>query len=285
MKGMNMKKYSSWATLLILTWGLSACSEKVSESNNNSSTSPVTTTGSTTGGATAGDTTGGSVGGGTTGGTGSTPANVFRFNVMLSGRPNNLAPFWYPGYYPGNYSSSQHGGDFYQISSQNIAVFKSDFRFKARVKPLAEPVISSTSGGAAVCYLRSNGSQNSATAPYSKLQFSVAIRDIIYSAGSYTLGERYASKSMKTANVNQFSEVFDWSSNQFPTRNVATGNDNPALGALQNGVVGHVVEIFDVMSDAYCGEGYQAYCPYSTHPNTRCWRAEIELATDLTQDF
>jgi len=208
---------------------------------------------------------------------------------MMAGGPNY--DFWYPGFYPGDYSSSLHGGDFYQISSGNSFVFKSDARFRARVVVKAEPGISSTDNGKPVCYKRSTGlSQSSQTNPYTKLSFSVSLRNIIYSNGSYSLGNRYATKEVEpngAIGVNFVSPIFDWSSGQFPGREPATGNDNSANGPLVNGIVGHVVELHNVKSNAYCIQppGYPAYCPTSTHASTRCWKAELQLSTDSTQDF
>lgn len=282
---------------LLLLASVTACTEKVVTEKSSQSNNPITTGGTTagsTGGSTAGSTTGttnggttaGSTTGTTVGGTtGGTPANVFKFNVQLSGRPYvDQSPYWYPGFYPSGYSSSIHGGDFLQISSGNINVFKSDFRFKARVKVLPEPPIT---GGVQTCFLRTSGSNNSTTYPYSKLRLEVAIRDVIYnvSTNSYSIGNRYASKYLDSVAVNTYSSVLDWSKNQFPTRQPATGNDNTNAGPLQSGIVGHVVEVHNVMSDTEKVQYPSNTTEFKYHPNTRCWKLELELATDLTQDI
>jgi hypothetical protein len=275
--------------IMLLLASVTACTEKVVKDSSSQTSNPITTTGGTTGGSTAGTTTGTTTGGSTTGTTtggttGGTPANVFKFNVLLSGRPYVAqSPYWYPGFYPSDYSSSTHGGDFLQISSGNINVFKSDFRFKARVKVLSEPPIT---GGVQTCFLRTSGSNNSTTFPYTKLRLEVAIRDILFNAGTntYSIGSRYASKNLDSVSVNSYSSVLDWSKNQFPTRSPATGNDNVSAGALMSGIVGHVVEVHNVMSDTeHVQNGGTTVFKY--HPNTRCWKLELELATDLTQDF
>lgn len=275
--------------IMVLLLSITACTEKVVKDSSSQTSNPITTTGGTTGGSTAGTTTGTTTGGSTTGTTtggttGGTPANVFKFNVLLSGRPYvDQSPYWYPGFYPSGYSSSTHGGDFLQISSGNINVFKSDFRFKARVKVLSEPPIT---GGVQTCFLRTSGSNNSTTFPYTKLRLEVAIRDILFNAGTntYSIGSRYASKNLDSVSVNSYSSVLDWSKNQFPTRSPATGNDNVSAGPLMSGIVGHVVEVHNVMSDTeHVQNGGTTVFKY--HPNTRCWKLELELATDLTQDF
>ncbi len=278
---------------MLLLLSLAACTEKVVTDSSSQTNNPVSSTGGTNGGTTAGSTTGTTTGGTTAGSTtgtsvggttGGTPANVFKFNVMLSGRPYvDQAPYWFPGFYPSDYSSSIHGGDFLQISSGNINVFKSDFRFKARVKVLSEPPVT---GGVQSCFLRTSGSNNSTTFPYSKLKLEVAIRDVIFNASnsSYTIGSRYASKNLDSVSVNTFSSVLDWSKNQFPTRTPATGNDNSSAGPLQSGIVGHVLEVHNIMSDTeHLQNGGTTVFKY--HPNTRCWKLELELATDLTQDI
>ncbi len=289
-----MKRLQLRFTFFMLLLALvSACTEKVVTDSSSQTNNPVSSTGGTNGGTTSGSTTGTTVGGTTSGSTtgttvggttGGTPANVFKFNVLLSGRPYvDQSPYWYPGFYPSGYSSSVHGGDFLQISSGNINVFKSDFRFKARVKVLSEPPIT---GGVQTCFLRTSGSNNSTTYPYSKLRLEVAIRDVVFNASnnSYTIGSRYASKNLDSVSVNSYSAVLDWSKNQFPTRTPATGNDNSSAGPLQSGIVGHVVEVHNVMSDTeHLQNGGTTVFKY--HPNTRCWKLELELATDLTQDI
>jgi hypothetical protein len=286
---------------LLLLVGAVACQEKSSTTSTGSSSNDYSTggtTGSTTAGSTTGTTTGSTTGSstsgsttgstsGSTGGTTGSTANVFKFNVTMSGLQNA----WYPGFYPSDYSSSAHAGDFYQISSGNSFVFKSDARFRARVLVKAEPGISSTDNNRAVCYKRDFPfSQNSQTHPYQKLSFNVSLRDIVYNNGSYSIGNRYATKEVEPSGaigVNYVSPIFDWSSGQFPGRTPATGNDDSTEGPLANGVIGQVVEVHDVKSNAYCIQtpGYAAYCPTATHPNTRCWKLELQLATDSTQNF
>lgn len=199
---------------------------------------------------------------------------------------------WYPGYYPSGYNSSQHSGDFYQISSGNVFVFQSDSRFRARVVVKAEPGISSTDNSKPVCFQRQTGaSQSSQTNPYTKLSFSASLRNVIYTNGTYSIeNRRYATKEVEPTGaigVGFVSPIFDWSSGQFPGREPANGNDVAANGPLVNGIVGHVVEIHDVKSNAYCIQppGYPAYCPTSTHTPTRCWKVELQLSTDSTMNF
>ena len=209
----------------------------------------------------------------------------------MAGGPNYNS--WYPGFYPSDYSSSLHNGDFYQINSSNIFVFKSDTRFRARVVVKAEPGISSTDNGKPICYKRSTGlAQNSQTNPYTKLSFSVSLRNVIYTNGSYSIeNRRYATKVVDpngAIGVNFVSPIFDWNSGQFPGREPADGNDVASpTNPLRNGIIGHIVEIHDVKTNAYCIQppGYPAYCPTSTQASTRCWNAELQLSTDSTQDF
>lgn len=260
-----------------------ACVQKETSSNTSQSNNPISTgetsagstsgstagsTSGTTGGSTTGSTSG-STAGATSGSTGGTPANVFKFNVMMSGKINSALPAWYPGFYPGDYSSSVHGGDFYQLSSQNIAVFQSDNRFKARVKVLSEPVVGGVANAPKRCYNRTSGGGDSSTFPYTKLKMEVGIRNV-YS--NYTVGNAYGHKSVEVG-VNNYSNVLDWGSNQF------FGRESGA------NIIGHVVEIRNVYSDAWCRQSPDWYCPFFDHPSNRCWNVELELATDLTQDF
>jgi len=282
-------RFTFFFSLLFL---LAACTEKVVNDSSSQSNNPITTGGTTsesTGGTTSGSTTSGSTGGTTSGSTkgtttGGTPANVFKFNVLMSGKINSVLTNWYPGYYPSDYSSSIHEGDFYQLSLQNSTVFKSDFRYKARVRALSEPPVGGVANAPVKCYKRSSGGGDSSVYPYSKLKLQVALRDVIYNNGVYSVGGRYASKNVEV-NVGSVSAVLDWSKNQFPTRSPATGNDNPNSGPVQNGIIGHVVEVYNVLSDSWCQQQPASYCPFFDHPSNRCWNVELELATDLTQDF
>ena len=242
-----------------------SCVQKETSSNTQSN-NPLSTGGSTagsTGGTTTGTTdgstsgsTGGTTSGSTTGTTtGGTPANVFKFNVMMSGKINSALPAWYPGFYPGDYSSSIHGGDFYQLSSQNIAVFQSDNRFKARVKVLSEPVVGGVANAPKRCYNRTTGGGDSSTFPYTKLKMEVGIRNIYT---NYTVSNAYGHKSVEVG-LNSYSNVLDWGSNQFFGRESGPN------------IIGHVVEIRNVYSDAWCRQSPDWYCPFFDHPSNRCW--------------
>lgn len=275
------------ATLLSF---MTACQEKSStKSSSNSSnldytggstggaTTGTTTGGSTTGGSTAGTTTGSTTGGTTTGGP---SANVYHFKAIMAGGVNiNVTPNqpnnWYVGFQPTN---SNVLGDFVALTMNNAGVFASDNRFKVKLKvldPVAEGiVITSNNSGIETCSGRNFPKSQQPT--YTKLSATVGIRDIYNNSGTLSLGATYARKTVTQLAKNSYSPVLDWSLGQNPGRNTAAN------------IIGHAIVVENVMSDSSCiwyGGNNATYCPMSAHPNTGCWGIQVELATDVTQDF
>ncbi|MBY0517651.1 MAG: hypothetical protein K2P81_12115 [Bacteriovoracaceae bacterium] len=267
---------------------LAACQEKTSSSGSSSS-SPVgftvgsTAGGSTTGGTTTSGTTGGTTTSGTTGSTGGTTtggpsANVYSFKAIMAGGQS-----WSIGVVPGDIDTNQGStaytmGDFVALTSNNSGIFASDQRFKVKVKvldPVSEAfVITSNNSGIRTCYGRNYPKSQQPT--YNKLTLQVGIRDIYLNSGVYSLGSTYGRKTISQISRNNYSPVLDWSLGQNPGRN--TGGN----------IVGHAIVVENVNSDSSCqwyGGTNATYCPVSAHPNTGCWGVQVELATDVTQDF
>lgn len=262
------------ATLLSL---MTACQEKSStKSSSNSSnlyytggTTGGSTTGTTTGGSTTGGTTSGSTTGSTTGGTttGGASANVYHFKAIMAGGQS-----WYVGYQPTN---SNVMGDFVALTTNNAGVFASDSRFKVKIKVLGQAEegikINNINANTEVCAGRNFPMSQSPD--YTKLSLTVGIRDIYNNGGTLSLGTTYATKTVNQINVGAYSPVLDWSLGQFPGRN--TGGN----------IVGHAIVVQNVLSNSLCLTPASAYCPVSNHPTKACWGVQIELATDVTQDF
>lgn len=267
-------KSISWGVLTLTLTTLAACNKSGGSSGSSSSNNSTVTTTSTTGTSTTsgGGTTASTTGGTTTGGA---SAKVYAFTAVMAGGQT-----WSIGYVPSNLdtnpSSTNYAmGDFISLNANTVPFFASDSRYRVKVKVLPATLIYSTTKKQ-MCYGRlfpaSQDNCNGGPCAYTKLSYSIGIRDITLSGGTYSLGGIYAVKTISQQAVDAYSPVFDWSAGQFPGRN--TGGN----------IVGHAIAVFNVSSDTQCLAS-SAYCPVSSHPTKSCWDMQVELATDSTQDF
>lgn len=286
-----LMKHIHLSALFTLTMmlGLSACQEKKKSTSSSSNTvaTTTTTTGGFSGGFTSGTTTGSTSGSGTTTGTTSGTSGTtggggglnspFVMYAAMSGNgiacepgANSACDSWFPGLNP----SSRPGvtiGDFYTIVPGNIGFFASDSQYRVRVTVLDQPTIAPATNSP-VCYNRANGAQPYYR--YTKVQFKVAVRDVIANTGncttatSYVLGARYNSRLSEQVPVNA-TNTFDFSQ---------------SLNRAAN-VCGHVMEILDVQADNSVCSSPTNCTSVGAVSSFACWSMKVELDTDDTTDF
>lgn len=271
--------YKTGIYTLAMALMLVACQKKTTTTTSNSSNLGTTTgtwyggttAGTTTGTTTSSTTTGGSVTAGNTSGGGGTSTgggqigSPFPTNVVMAGGQN-----WYHGFYPGGTSNLL--GTFMQILSGNYGFLAGDARYKVKVTVLDQPTVTGTSNGT-VCFGRIAGSQ-----PYfwyTKLKFNVGIRDIYCTSAdplnctSFSIGTRYNSYMSPILSVGS-SHVFDFSN----------------LRSRAPNIVGHSVEVWNVMSDSATCDAPSSSCnPNGLVSNRSCWSVDLAVATDSTTDL
>lgn len=176
------------------------------------------------------------------------------------------------GMVPSNMSGVQVG-EFIPLNSSNIAFFAADAYFKVRVTVLSQPPISNTTTGA-YCWGRLFPQAQSPS--YTKLRYTVAIRDITLRSGVYHISPRYAQIGSSTNIFVNGREIYDFSNRLNSTRD---GFD----------VVGYAVEVLDVMSDSNCmGSNGSTACGslgVDSVKDGSCWSVRAELATDVNRPF
>lgn len=207
---------------------------------------------------------GGSCAGTTADGTGSGTA-IHHFYPLVAGGES-----WVPGNY--DFQNDPETSTFISLSDASI-IFASDSRLQFRLKVRTQP---NPPAGEEFCYGRATGQAADAN-PYTKLQFTVYLRDILCdqpdvnnpsqcSSGFY-LGPRYRPQMIGPVNVDSCSEVVD-------------------IGSLRNSTqYGTTIEIANVQSDSTC-QFNDTFCPANDNVRAAsCWNVTLQVVTDFTQGF
>lgn len=257
--------------------------ETVVTNDNNGSTGNNGTTGTTgnttsTTGNTTGSTTGNTTG--NTGNTGNTPGNgATCFGSTQDGqgtgfplREVEMIMAGGQSWRAGISGNSGVYGDFYNEVQMGL-LLASDSKLRVRFKVKPQPI---ANAGQEYCHGRSTG-QSGDRYQYTKLKFSVHLRDVICSSfnsngqcQSAYLGGRYASRIVDAADVNSCTPIMD-------------------LGHLRNtgnNIIATSIEVDDVRSNSTCLLNGSTNCNFADKVrDASCWNVRMQVATDFTQEF